>query len=33
VRCQAVTPRPASTPSPSGNACARACRAAWRSSS
>ena len=33
ARCQAVTPLPASTPRPGGNASARACRAAWRSSS
>ncbi len=33
TRRQAVTPLPSSTPSPSGNALARACRAAWRSCS
>jgi hypothetical protein len=33
ARCQAVTPLPASTPNPSGNASARACSAAWRSCS
>ena len=33
ARRQAVTPLPMRTPSPSGNAVARACRAAWRSCS